>query len=336
MDTLIRRIAGTGAAVLLIALGYVGFKAVSAPPAGSYTVTAELGSAGSGLNVGTDVKARGVRVGSIESIRYEDATAFATLRLFDEPNLPSPDRLELVVTAKTLLGEKQVELSFPDDAFGEEPFLAAGDTIVAGQQPTELQAAIEELRGFVESVDGKDLATIFEALSQQRGEGQRFGRNLELGQRLAAFGDRTAAANLANLRRLADLADALAPVADDFNRMNDNIPEATSLLPDRQAAVRRNLEALSSFAVGFAEFLEVEEQRIDTLLTTGDVIGAVFENQAGDVANLVDGLFKYFRELGRGGGFLTDGTEYAFFRILLSNEGFDPTALFPSEPGGDG
>lgn len=327
MDTLTRRIGGTAAAILLAAVATLGYELASAPPAGSYEVVARLGRAGSGLNVGTDVKVRGVAIGAVTGIRYEDATAFATLRLERSPRLPAPEDLSLAVTAKTLIGEKQVQLSFPDGRLGSPPYLQAGDVITASGRPTELQAAVAELAGFLEAVDGRQVAAIVEALAEQQGTGEQIGENLELGQRLAAFGDRTAAANLANLRRLADVAEALASRAGDFNRLNDALPRATGLLPDRRAAVAESLTVVSEFASMLGRFLEVEEARISRLLTIGDPVGAVLEARAPQITNLVHGLLTYTRGLGRGGGFLSDGSEYAYFRILLTDEGFSPESL---------
>lgn len=328
MDRVIaRRLIGTTSVVLLLALGYLGLKWRYAPPPGSYTVEAKLGRAGSGLTSGSDVKARGVKVGSVESLRYEDAEAFAVLRLDAEPRLPGPDSLTLHVTAKTLLGEKQVTLEFPDDRFDQPPFLEPGDQLVASTEPTELQTVIDELVPFIEAMDSRDLGAIIDALGQQRGEGERIAENIRLGQELAAFADRTAEDNLRNLAALADVAEAIRPRAEDINRLNARIDEATRVLVERQEDVRRNLEALQAFSSTLGEFLRVEEDTISRLYTTGDAIGAVLERQAPHIGNLVDGLFKYVRELGHHGIDLNDGTEAALFRILIGGEEIDPVQI---------
>lgn len=312
-----RRILGTASAVLVLALFYLGIDLAAAPPAGSYTIEAELGHAGSGLTSGTDVKVRGVRIGRVESIRYEDATAFATLRLDGEPRLPAPQDIELVVTAKTLLGEKQVEIDFPDERFGQAPFLERDDVVVAARQPTEVQDVLAELEPFLEAIDPQDLAAIVDALGAQEGEGEAIAENIELSSELAAFGARRAEDQLERFRDLADIFAALATTTDDFNRFNAELERWATLLPDRQPAVRANLEALSSFAVGFAEFLEVEEATIDVVMRTGQAVGLVFDRQMEHLGEIVFGLYRYGFKLGRHGGDLNDGTEFGFFRIFL-------------------
>ncbi|HEX9889531.1 MAG TPA: MCE family protein [Nitriliruptorales bacterium] len=327
----LRRLMGSAGLVLIIALGTVGWRAASAPAASSYTVTAILGRAGSGLNVGTDVKVRGARIGQVESIDYVAGEARAVLRLRGQPPLPPPDLLTLVVTAKTLLGEKQVELSFPDDAFGTEASLAPGDTIVAARQPTEVSEVLDVLEPFFDAIDPDDLAALVEALGAQRGEGEAIAENIDLGQQLAAFGARAADQQLAQLGQFADVAGALADRADDLTRLSRALPEATRLLTDRQAAIRANLDALSRFAVGFAEFLEVEESQISQLLRSGDLVGAVFERQMAEVGETLYGLYRYAYKLGHHAGDLSDGTEFAFFRIYIDMA--DSFAAFCADAG---
>lgn len=326
-----RRIAGTAAAVLLLGLTLVAIDFAGRPPAGSYTVTAVLGRAGSGVGPGTDVKVRGVRIGRVESVRLEGGQAVATLRLDPEPRLPAPDAIELVVTAKTFLGEKQVELNFPDEAFGRPPFLAEGDTIVAARPPTEVQDVLARMEPFLDAIDPEDLATIIEVLGAQRGEGPRVAENIELSAELADFGARTAADQLDRLRATADVFAALADRTADFNRLSRTLPRWTSLLPDRQADVRANLEALRSFATGLAEFLEVEEAAIDRMVDTGDVIGAVIERRIDTIGEIVYGLYRYAFKLGRHGGDLSDGTEFGYFRNFI--EGEDLVATICEEAG---
>jgi phospholipid/cholesterol/gamma-HCH transport system substrate-binding protein len=323
---LVRRILGTASVVLLLALSALVLDLRFAPPSGSYEVTADLGRAGSGLRPGNDVKVRGVNVGEVSEVFYEEGRARAVLTMQPEPHLPPPDELELVVTAKTLLGEKQVEISFPDETFGAEPVLEPGDVIVASREPTELSEAIDAMVPFVEAIDPHDLATIVDTLGSQQGEGERIAENLELSQEMFAFGARTADDSLERLRAFADISEALAPATDDLGRMNRALPEATALLTERQAEIRSNLETVSRAATTLSAFLEVEEDTISRFLTTSQVVGDVIERQQDEIGALVNGLHLYVRSLGMGGMLLDDGSEWAGFKIFLifdDDEGFD-------------
>ena len=320
---LVRRILGTASVVLLLAVSTVILEARFAPPSGSYEVTADLGRAGSGLRPGTDVKVRGVNIGEVSEVRFEDGRARATLTLLPEPSLPPADELELVVTAKTLLGEKQIEISFDDERLEAGPTLQAGDTIVATREPTELAEAIDVLQPFIAAVDPEDLATIVDTLGAQQGEGERIAENLEVSQELFAFGAETADDTLARLRAFSDVSEALAPATDDLGRLNRTLPDATALLTERQAEIRSNLETVSRAANTVSAFLDVEEQTISRFLRTSQPVGDVLERQADEIGSMVEGAALYMESLGSGGMLLDDGTEWAGFKIFVDLEEFD-------------
>lgn len=329
---LLRRILGTALVLMLTGVTYLGMEARYSPEADTYEVDAVLGDAGSGLRQQSDVKFRGARIGEVAGLDYEDGLATAVLRFDDDPQLPPPEELEVRVTAKTLLGEKQIEVEIAGDELDDEgPFLSAGDTIEVSTEPTELSEAIAALEPFVDAIDGRDLAAIVDTLGEQAGEGERIAENIERGQELAAFGDRTAEDQLRNLRSLADIAEALAPRADDFNRLNDEIPGATEVLRTQEADIADNLDAVSRFAVGFSEFLETDEPLISEMLTSGDVVGRVLEQQQNQIGGLLNGLYEYTEKLGKGGLLLTDGTEWAPFRILLDMSAIDVEELLCAE-----
>lgn len=330
-QTLVRRIVGTASAVFVIALSTVALEARYAPPAGSYEVVAELGRAGSGVRQGTDVKVRGVRVGQVAETMYEDGVALARLTLDPEPRLPTADQLTLVVTPKTLLGEKQIDLSFEEALPDDGPFLEAGDRLVASRAPTEITEAIDALEPFIHAVDPHDLATIVDTLGDQRGEGEVIAENIELGQELAAFGARTAPETLDRFRAFTDVSDALTLAVPDLTRMNTALPEATAVLVERQADLRTNLDTLSRFSTNFTEQLEVQEPTISRFLTTSQPVGHALVRQQDQIGELLRGIFMYSRAMGSGGLLLDDGSEWAPFRIFIDEDSFDPVKLLCHE-----
>lgn len=325
--TLMRRIAGTASAVLVVGLSTLVLDARYADPAGSYDVEAELGRAGSGVRVGTDVKVRGVRIGEVAELIYEDSVAKVRLTLEPEPRIPAAEELDLFVTPKTLLGEKQIDIQFPDQVFGQEPFLEPGDTLVASRQPTEITEAIDALEPFLAAVDPQDLATIVDTLGDQRGEGEVIAGNIELGQELFEFGERTADDTFDRFRAFTDVTDALTLAVPDLTRLNTELPEATAILTERQADIRANLETVSRFSQTFTEFLEVEEDVISRFLRTSQPVGDVLERQQDQIGELLNGIFLYTRALGSGGLLLDDGSEWAPFRIFIDPDEFDVVQL---------
>lgn len=330
---LARRFAGTAAGILVIGLIVLLFQFRYSPAASTYEFQAELGDAGSGLIQGSDVKARGVRIGEVGGLSFEDGLATATIRLNGDVQLPQPDDLELRVTAKTLLGEKQVEISFPDDQFGEPPFLEPGDRVVASRQPTELNEVLDTLEPFLDAIDAEQLATIIDTLAEQEGEAEVTAENLELTSELTRFGARTADQTLDNLDDFADIAAALRPTLDeDLDRIRAALPESTRILREQPEEIDEALVALSGFSVEFAELLEVEEDRLNTFLETSDPIGAMLEENRTDISGLIDGIADYTRLLGGAAGFLDDDTTFAYFRLFVTENSFDdPLGLVQDE-----
>lgn len=325
---LARRFAGTAAGILLVALVVLLFQYRYAPDAGTYTVEIELGSAGSGLIPGSDVKARGVRVGQVDTLAFEDGLATAVLRFDEDTQLPGPDDLEVVVTAKTLLGEKQVEIRFPDERFGDPPFLEPGDTLVAARQPTELNEVLDVMEPFLAAIDSQELAIVIDALAEQEGTEDIFAENLELTSELTRFGARTADQTLDNLEDLADFAAALRPTIDeDFDRIRAALPESTRILREQPDDIDTALVALSQFSVAFAELLEVEEGRINTFLVSGDPVGAMLEENRSEISGLLEGIAAYTRLLGVASGLLDDDTVFAYFRLFITEDSQDPVAF---------
>lgn len=313
------RVLGLALAVLLVALAYGANHYLSEAEAG-YPVTAVLGEAGTGLNQGSDVKIRGVLVGEVVALDFEDGRAIAHLEIDHDVSVPRD--VEVVVTAKTLLGPKQVELR-PDGSL-RAPFLEAGDVISADPEhgPTEIQDVIHELEAVFGDIPSEELAVLVEAMgSFTREDGELIARNIDQGAELADFGARTAEAQLARIGALADVVEALAPRAEDWNRLARTLPTWTSVLPDRQTDVRASLDALSSFSVALAELLEVEEDEIRRVMVLGDRIGSVIDPRMDEIGRMVQGIYRYSRMFGEHGGSLEDGTEHSWFRAHLGDEG---------------
>lgn len=329
---LTRRLAGSATGLLLIGLVILLFQYRYSPAADTYAVEVEFGDAGSGLIQGSDVKARGVRVGEVDSLSFEDGIARGTIRIDGDVQLPAPDQLELVVTAKTLLGEKQVELRFPDDAFGTGPFLAAGDRLVAAREPTELNEVLDVLEPFLAAIDEEELAIVIDTLAEQEQTADIIGEQLELTSELTQFAARTSDQTLDNLEDLADIAAALRPTLDeDLDRIRASLPESTRLLRENPDDIDTALVALSGFSVELSELLEVQEDRINQFLVTGRPLGEMLEDNRSQIGSLVDGVADYMRVLGGAAGLLEDDTVFAYFRLFITEESQDPILLLQNE-----
>ncbi len=131
-----------GAAVVLIAAGFLFFayqasgKGVAS---GAYRVTAEFDNA-EGVSVGTDVRAAGVKVGSVVdfSLNSENFQAKVVMEL--QPALKITEDATAKVSAEGLLGSKFIAL----EQGGAEVMLAEGGVISNTQGAVDIWSLISQ------------------------------------------------------------------------------------------------------------------------------------------------------------------------------------------------
>jgi phospholipid/cholesterol/gamma-HCH transport system substrate-binding protein len=126
----------TGAAVLLVAAGFLAFAVAHSgrTAALGYKLHASFDHI-DGLNPGADVRIAGVKVGSVLDMRVDPKTFLAevTLSVNDQIHLPKDTAAE--VTSESLLGGKFLNLS----PGGDPEDLAPGATITITQSSVSLE-----------------------------------------------------------------------------------------------------------------------------------------------------------------------------------------------------
>lgn len=122
----------TGAAVLLAALGFLAYAGQvtggSTAAAGSYELKASFRSV-EGVNVGTDVRLAGVKVGTVSALTLNPQSFQADATLSVNADLALPDDSAALISSEGLLGGNFVEL-VPGGSLDN---LAAGDEILDTQ-----------------------------------------------------------------------------------------------------------------------------------------------------------------------------------------------------------
>jgi phospholipid/cholesterol/gamma-HCH transport system substrate-binding protein len=136
----------TGAGVLLVALGFLGYAvAHSGRTTGSgYTLNAQFDHI-DGLATGADVRIAGVKVGTVTQETIDPKTFMALVSLTVQDNIRLPKDSGASITSESLLGGKYISLS----PGGDETMLKPGQTITI----TQSSVSLEELLGkFIFSV----------------------------------------------------------------------------------------------------------------------------------------------------------------------------------------
>src|SRR3954466_13174839 len=164
-------------AAALVALSILQFNQVFTP---ADRVTVHISRAGLQLLPGSDVKERGIIVGSVDSIPSTGDGADIKLRLKPSEARQIPDNVRVRLLPKTLFGEKYVDLVPPAQPSGS--FLADGAVISEDQtaKTLEIDEALNDLLPTLRAVPPADLNRTLTALATAlSGRGDELGSTIE-------------------------------------------------------------------------------------------------------------------------------------------------------------
>lgn len=140
-----------GAAVVVIAAVFFlfAYTASGEGNGGGYRVSAEFDNA-EGINVGTDVRMAGVKIGTVvaQALNYESFQAVITMTI--DPQLKLTEDTTAKVTAEGLLGSRFIAL----EPGGAEAMLADGGIITSTQGAVDIWSLISQ--AMFEKSGGKD------------------------------------------------------------------------------------------------------------------------------------------------------------------------------------
>jgi phospholipid/cholesterol/gamma-HCH transport system substrate-binding protein len=143
-------------------------------------VTVHISRAGLQLLPGSDVKERGIIVGSVESISSTGEGAELRLRLHPSEAKQIPANVTVRLLPKTLFGEKYVDLVPPAQPSGH--FLADGAVISEDQtqKTLEIDEALDDLLPTLRAVPPVDLNHTLTALATAlSGRGEELGQTID-------------------------------------------------------------------------------------------------------------------------------------------------------------
>ena len=289
-------LSGAIALLLLISAVTVGVKSAFGAFDGGYKVVGSFDAAGQGLLPGSDVKVRGVNVGSVRSIKLVDGRAQITMRLNDGEDVPK-DAIARI-RAKTLFGEKFVDLDLTDTDEVAGPFLQAGDTIEQTEGGFELEAVLADAYPLLQAIDGQELMTVISNLAEGgRGLGEEINRTFVNGAKVsevfAENNDKTSRV----LRDLASLSDQLGDSADDLIGIAEAGTDALPVLNDHEAELIELLQQTGRLSNDVADLLLGHQPFVDALLGSGSDAVQVLYDRRTQVIPVVIGLRQYLQTL---------------------------------------
>lgn len=233
------------------------------------TVKLQADKIGNQLIKQSDVKVRGLIVGSVQDIVATDKGAELTLALQPESAKLIPENVSARFLPKTLFGERFVSLEIPKDPSSKT--LANGDVIPQDRTSSavELEQAFSHLMPVLQAVQPQKLSATLTAISTALS-----GRGDQLGDTLSQLGTYIGELNphepelQHNLKALAEFSDHLKDAAPDLVQSLDNLSTTTRTVVDEQQNLSNLYGSLTTASLDLQTFLQNNKENIISLADT--------------------------------------------------------------------
>lgn len=233
------------------------------------TVKLQADKIGNQLIQQSDVKVRGLIVGSVKDISATADGAELTLALNPESAKLIPENVSARFLPKTLFGERFVSLEIP--AKPSAKTLATGDVIPQDRTSSavELEQAFSHLLPVLQAVQPQKLSATLTAISTALS-----GRGDQLGDTLSQLGSYIGELNphepelQHNLKALAEFSDHLKDSAPDLVQSLDNLSTTTRTVVDQQQNLSNLYGTLTQASVDLQTFLQNNKDNIISLAST--------------------------------------------------------------------
>jgi phospholipid/cholesterol/gamma-HCH transport system substrate-binding protein len=179
MRKIVRRSAGFVFLLVMATLAWLAIQVYQQKFSDDVLVTLKADRVGNQLNKNSEVKARGVVVGTVRAVYGGQDGATIDLAMKPETLSRIPKDVTALLIPKTLFGERYVQLSISDDAANDP--LKAGDVIRQDRSANaiELERVFDDLLPVLKAVQPHKLSTTLTAISTAlEGRGERIGETM--------------------------------------------------------------------------------------------------------------------------------------------------------------
>ncbi len=258
---------------------------------------ADFSHCGQGLREGGDVKLRGVLVGKIGLIELTGEGSNAcrvNLDLFPADTDQIPANAGAEIRAKTIFGEKWVELTIPDDP--EQARIAAGDVIPEERtlDPLEVETILNVALPLLDAIDPEHLAGALNALAEGFvGHEDAAIQGIHRGIAALDVPLDNEAEFKEGIDQLAGTGEVLSDVDDDLLKALANLDKLNRFTLENSELIARSfdqapelLRELSTlFETRFGDFVEVAN--------SGATVLGIVASQSNDLDRLLDVLPRF-------------------------------------------
>ncbi len=290
-----------------------------------FEVTARFARAGQLLRNGSDVKLRGVLVGAVSRIEIQrSGKADVILRLFEEQMIP--ENVNAAIRAKTLFGEKFVELRIPDSPSADE--LEPGDEIPENRTtpPIEVETVLEKGVPILAAIDPEAFGAALHALAEAFvGNEEEIRRAIVQSLELLTETERTLPSFERNLVHLRNFASAVDQSDAELVQALEGLAAIGEVIRDHPEELRRTVSGLVPLARDLGDVLSARRTDLADLAGKGRPVLEAVAARAPKLPSIVDSLDGFL------GVWVRDLSEGPYWRIQITDP---PIALGePYAPG---
>ncbi|HKS47691.1 MAG TPA: MCE family protein [Amycolatopsis sp.] len=271
----------------------------------SVDVKLEAGDIGNQLLPRSDVKVRGLIVGSVRNIVATDTGAELTLALDPESAKLIPVNVSARFLPKTLFGERYVSLEIPDNP--APATLRSGDVIPEDRTSgaIQLSKAIDDLLPVLQAVQPEKLSATLTAISTAlRGRGTELGETLtQLGQYVGDLNPHLPELRK-NLQELAKFSDNFSSSAPDLVQTLDNLATTAKTVVAEQQNLQNLYAGVTSASQSLESFVRANSSNLISLASSSRPTAELLAKYAPEypcfLGNMADLVPYVDQSLGKG------------------------------------
>ena len=285
-----------GIGIVAAAFGVTGYNLVNGGLTNSnIPAYAEFSICGQGLRERGDVKLRGVLVGIIEGLeKTREGSCRVELGIFSDSQEQVPANVGAQVRAKTVFGEKWVELLYPEDEVSAR--LGKGDVITADRtiDPLEVETILNTALPLLEAVDPEDLSTSLKALSTGFvGHEEAAIRGIESGiKALRPLNNNEGLLN-EGITQLSETSKTLKNVDDDLFLALDRLDVVQRFTIDKRELIAANFEKVPRLLDELTLLFSSRFNDLTRLVNSGATIIDILAARTDDVDRLLRALPEF-------------------------------------------
>jgi phospholipid/cholesterol/gamma-HCH transport system substrate-binding protein len=242
------RIAGAVLATIILAFAALTYLSYTAAFTSTDSVTVTSPRAGLVMDKDAKVKYRGIQIGKVSDIHYQDNEARLTLAIDSGQMRYIPSNAVVKIASNTIFGAKSVEFVPPQNPSGTS--LQPGARVQASSVQLEVNTLFQTLVDLLHKINPVDLNATLTAIAEGlRGHGDDFGATLAgLNQYLPKINPKMPTLQ-SDFQQAAAVGNIYGDAAPDLVTVLDNVPTISNTLVDEQD----NLNATLLAATGLAD-----------------------------------------------------------------------------------